>query len=620
MRVFTLLFFALGVLTPCAAQESDPFSPERLETFRESLGEILRKTETPGLGVVVVTREKVIWSGGVGVEDKISERPVTEGTIFRIGSITKSFVALSAMMLVEEAKLDLQTPLRELAPEIAFTNRWEESDPVRIVHLMEHTTGWDDLAFREYAHNVYPPISLREGLDFDPRSRTSRWPPGRSVSYCNSGPPVAAYVIQKITGQDFEEFVRERIFEPLDMPTTTFRGDGTTSLRMAAGYRDGKRVEYWNLLQRPAGAINSSPREMANYLRFFLNEGELDGVRLVKPESIDRMMEARTPRAVKAGVEQWYGLHIGRRADHGQVWYGHTGGMKGYRADMSWCPALGVGYVIMLNSSGDGFGELRSAFREFLTEGHEPVPEPPGFPVAPGALEALAGYYLPITPRSERGRFVAPFTRVVRVRAGSDRLELATLLESKGALVPVGERLFRRPNEHLASAVFYSGEDDGEASLGTGDEYRRVSPLFVWAHWALGGGSILLMASTILFALVWIPRLLFGRKLVREPFLSVRVLPLLSSLFLAAATAFVVTGQAQAIERFGKATPWSVGFMVTTILFAITAVAGLCVAFSAKRSAINRGVRWHGLLSSGVLVVLALYLAAWGVIGLQSWA
>ena len=106
------------------------------------------------------------------MEDKLSERPVTEGTLFRIGSISKSFVALSAMMLVEEGRLDLQAPLRELAPEIEFTNRWEKTHPVRMVHLMEHTTGWDDLALREYAQNIYPPISLREGLAFDPRSRT----------------------------------------------------------------------------------------------------------------------------------------------------------------------------------------------------------------------------------------------------------------------------------------------------------------------------------------------------------------------------------------------------------------------------------------------------------------
>ncbi|MFP6896675.1 MAG: serine hydrolase domain-containing protein [Roseibacillus sp.] len=606
-----------------AAQEESKFTPERLEGFREDLQLTLKINRIPGLGAVLVTRDRVVWAGGVGVADTNSKQPVTDGTLFRIGSISKSFVALSAMMLVEEAKLDLQTPLRELAPEIRFQNRWEETHPVRVVHLMEHTTGWDDLAMREYAHDVDPPISLRKGLVFDPRSRTSRWPPGRSMSYCNSGPAVAAYVIQELAEMDFQEFVRERIFDPLNMPLATFRPEGEARERLASGYRDGERVDYWNILQRPSGAVSTTPREMANYLRMYLNEGELDGVRLVKPESIDRMMEARTPRAVRAGVEEWYGLGIARYASAGQVWYGHTGRLPGYVADMAWCPKLGVGYAIMINSSSGGFNQLRSEFREFIVQGQEPDELPRVATLRPKELAAHEGYYQLITPRREEGRYLAPFLNVVRVKAQGGSLWLTTMntTEDPKEFLPVTEHLFRSPKDQLSSLVFYEGEEEGQARFSIREEYQRVSQPLVWAAWVLGEAALVLMASTVFFALIWLPRLLFGRRLREEPFLVARVLPFLCTLFFAASVGLHLMGVRQdVIASFGTPTFWSIGVFVATIMFALTAMAGLCVTLIAKRSTINRAVRWHALLVSGAQVTVALYLASWGVIGLRSWA
>ena len=98
------------------------------------------------------------------------------------------------------------TPVRKLAPEVWFENRWEASDPVRVVNLLEHTTGWDDMHLHEYAVDAPPSLGLREALDSYHRSRISRWPPGTRMAYCNSGPPVAAYIVEKITHQRFEDY------------------------------------------------------------------------------------------------------------------------------------------------------------------------------------------------------------------------------------------------------------------------------------------------------------------------------------------------------------------------------------------------------------------------------
>ena len=86
--------------------------------------------------------------------------------------------------------------------------------------LMEHTTGFDDLHFPEWVDD--PEITLAEGLARHPHSRVSRWQPGTHMSYSNSGPSIAAYVVEKITGKDFEDYVREHVFDPLGMESSTF--------------------------------------------------------------------------------------------------------------------------------------------------------------------------------------------------------------------------------------------------------------------------------------------------------------------------------------------------------------------------------------------------------------
>jgi CubicO group peptidase (beta-lactamase class C family) len=90
------------------------------------------------------------------------------------------FLGLAILKLQEERKLDLQQKVRDIVPEIEFTNQWEESDPVRIVHLLEHTTGWDDYHLTE---QVTSQVSLKEGLDHHPHSRTCRWVPGTRMAY-----------------------------------------------------------------------------------------------------------------------------------------------------------------------------------------------------------------------------------------------------------------------------------------------------------------------------------------------------------------------------------------------------------------------------------------------------
>ena len=258
-RFMTALLLSVAATWPALAadRKSEPKSIPELQAAIEA---VLKETKTPGAAVAIVSRDKAEWMAGIGKANVAANKPVTADTLFRIGSVSKSFAALAALRLQEEGKLKLADTVRQWVPEVAFTNPWEATDPVRLVHLMEHTTGFDDIHLREYAHNEPTPIALKDALAFGAPSRVCRWRPGSRMAYCNSGPAVLAAVVERVSGQRFEDYVAKHLFEPLHMDTASYFCTPEVERRLAELHRpDGfTPYPYWHIAYRPTGAVNAS--------------------------------------------------------------------------------------------------------------------------------------------------------------------------------------------------------------------------------------------------------------------------------------------------------------------------------------------------------------------------
>ena len=272
-----LVLFCL-LATTCFAQDKKEDAPKPAQSIAElqqQLEKILVDTHTPGVSVAIVHRDGPEWMAGLGKSDVAANRATTADTQFRIGSTSKAFASLSILKLSNEGKLSLQDSVRKLVPEVWFENPWEATDPVRVVDLLEHTTGWDDMHLREYAKDD-PALPLRDALDYDHHSRISRWRPGTRMAYCNSGPAVAAYIVEKITGEKFEDYVGKNFFDPIGMKTATYF-EPTSGMLTNLYHADGKTTyPYWNVEYRPAGSINASAKDMAAYVQFYLNRGTVN--------------------------------------------------------------------------------------------------------------------------------------------------------------------------------------------------------------------------------------------------------------------------------------------------------------------------------------------------------
>ncbi len=182
-----------------------------------------------------------------------------------------------------------------------------------MIHLLQHTAGFDDMHFNEI-YNVpnAPELPLEEVLKLNPASRVVRWRPGTRMSYSNPGYAIAGYLIEKITGEKYEDRIAERIFKPSGMPTSSFYLTKDDEARLAKGYRDrtGPAVPYSPIYLRPAGNLHTSPLELGQFVHVLLNWGETENDLVIDPEYLSNMEHPRTTLASDAGLRSGYGSGI----------------------------------------------------------------------------------------------------------------------------------------------------------------------------------------------------------------------------------------------------------------------------------------------------------------------
>ena len=200
--------------------DANELPAQTVEELETRINSILNKNNTPGFIGAIVIADETTWTASLGMADRSARRPVTDTTPFRVGSISKTMISLAALILEERGVLSLDTVLHHLIPEVGIDNSWADTDPIRLVHVLEHTAGFDDIHLREYAASD-PDIRLLDAIQFNTTSRSARWRPGTHMSYSNIGPAIAGYAIEHATGEFFEDFVDREIFDVIGMRHAT---------------------------------------------------------------------------------------------------------------------------------------------------------------------------------------------------------------------------------------------------------------------------------------------------------------------------------------------------------------------------------------------------------------
>jgi CubicO group peptidase (beta-lactamase class C family) len=327
-----------------------------VESVERFVAEQLAAWEVPGCAVAAVRNGQVELAGGWGLRDREAELPVTQDTLFAIGSTTKAFTATTIGALVDEGLLDWDRPLRDYVPEVRLYDPIV-SDRLTIVDLLSHRSGLPRHDLTWVGQPGRSRAEIVRALRFLPLSKDLR----QEFQYCNLGYLVAGHVVEALSGVPWEDFVRGRLLEPLGMRRTNLSvdemladGDHATAYTR----RDGVIVR---VPQRPlpaiapAGAINSSAADMARWLLAQLAGGQLDGATVMSPATAKRQL---TPHMLIPGYGEVPGLTgyayglgwlNGRYREHAIAM--HDGGIDGFTTNCMLLPDDAIGVVVLTNTS-----------------------------------------------------------------------------------------------------------------------------------------------------------------------------------------------------------------------------------------------------------------------------
>lgn len=475
LNLWALLALGIGCL---AAGPTKAHTQTGITGLANELEQRREQFNIPGLALTLVVDGKTSTCLVMGVRDRTTRKPVTTETVFRIGSITKAFTSLAMLQLHGKGKLDLNRPIRDYTPDAPITNRWDETHPIRLAHVLEHTAGLLDLTRAEFDDNSAKPLTLQQGLFFNHTPRKTYWPPGLHSSYSNAGAGYAAFVLESVTGQRYEDYVDKNLFKPLHLSTARFFLDDFVKQHLATGYdSDGKTViPYWHQILRPFGAINIAPCEMANFVKLLLNNGRVAGKQIVSARAIQRMEQPETTLAAQQGLRFGYGLGNYQYVHKGFLFHGHGGDGDGYLAHFGYNRDVNAGYFLVINAfNSHALATLRELIEDFLVAGHTPPPPPDEYQLSADAAQRLTGHYQATTFRFPWQNDAERENDRLTVELENGRLFTRFPNHSRRRLVPVSTKLFRRETDPVATAAFVEYDDELFLQGGFGN-YRRIRP------------------------------------------------------------------------------------------------------------------------------------------------
>ena len=375
MRFLIALALALTLtLTPTlSAQTLDTAAVDRLMTTT------LQQWQIPGAALAIVQDDRVIYVKGYGTKD--GTQPVTPDTLFQIASTSKAFTSTALAMLASDGKLSFDDPVRKHVPYFRLADTCADSQ-VTLRDIVSHRTGlarrdelWDDTPLtREEVVRKMATVSLARPF------RTG-------YGYHNIMFIAAGEAVSHASGLTWDDFVRSRIFQPLGMKNTVISdAEWNASRDRATGYSwDAKesRME----VQKPidtttigaGGAIKSSARDMAQWVRFQLGNGTFDGRPLIKPELLAETKMPHTIIRLEGTVRETnpethvmtYAMGWNVQDYRGQQLVAHAGALNGFRTQVALLPKRNIGLVLMINAGrGWSLFGLRNAIFDMLLEGH----------------------------------------------------------------------------------------------------------------------------------------------------------------------------------------------------------------------------------------------------------
>src|SRR6476661_7265458 len=339
----------------------------------------LEREDIAGAVVLVVKDGSILFAKGYGYSDVEKKTPVTvDATLFRPGSVSKLFTWTAVMQLVEQGKLNLDRDINEY---LDFKIPAKFGKPITLRNIMTHTPGFEEQIKDLITEDAAPGATLKQHLVTHIPERIFR--PGTTPAYSNYGASLAGYIVERISGRPFNDYVAENIFKPLGMTHSTFAQPLPAELKplMSSGYRlgSGKSKPFEIIEEAPAGALAATAADLSHFMIAHLQGGTFENGQILRPETTAKMHERQF--GVSPALN---GMCLGfyEESRNGHRIIGHGGDTIYFHSDLHLMPDTGLGFLVLYNSAGKGDISPRTALWEHFLDRY--------FPYTPSKVEKLA--------------------------------------------------------------------------------------------------------------------------------------------------------------------------------------------------------------------------------------
>ena len=389
---------AMAQTAPVTPPNGTPLTAVDAEAWLDGLmPAALRTSRVPGAVVVLVKDGQVLVQKGYGYADWEKNLPVdAKRTLFRPGSTSKLFTWIAVMQQVEQGKLDLDADLNRY---IDFKIPAHKSGKaLTLRHAMTHTTGLEETA-RDLL--TYGDKGPNLGAVLKSYVPPYVYEPGTTPGYSNYATALAGYIVERVSGKSFDDYIEQKILQPLGMKNSTFRQPLPAALKdqMSVGYftqdKAGKGFEVISMA--PAGSLSASGEDMGRFMIALLNQGKLGEAQILKPETLKLMFTQITrPMPDVNGI----GLGFYQQDINGHRAMGHGGDTVLFHTDLAVFPDDNIGLYVSVNSGGEnGLGKwLRDRVFEgfadrYLPDTRAPIKASVDEATAKAHAQLMAGAY-----------------------------------------------------------------------------------------------------------------------------------------------------------------------------------------------------------------------------------
>jgi len=390
----------LAPKAPTAEQKTEsssggahPLTSGDVEAFLDGLVPVqIERDDIAGATIAVVKDGQVIFAKGYGYSDVKKRTPVSASdTLFRPGSISKLFTWTAVMQLVQQGKIDLD---RNVNDYLDFKIPDTFPQPITMRNIMTHTSGYGETIDDLFVPDVKDLTDLRTYVVNHMPKRI--FPAGTVPAYSNYATTLAGYIVQRVSGKPFNDYIQENIFTPLGMQHTTFAQPlpGNLKPMMSNGYRMASvPAGPWEVVQAwPAGSVSTTATDMTHFMLAHLANGEYNGARILNPETA-QLMHSRQYAAHPEMNGMCLGFYEETRNGHRII--GHGGDTEFFHSDLHLILDAGVGFFVSYNSAGNGQDSDRGVLWHKFLERYFPYTPPAGAAVPDAAKDAaeVSGLY-----------------------------------------------------------------------------------------------------------------------------------------------------------------------------------------------------------------------------------